>query len=124
LLGKPSAAGLQADREELLGRLAMAEGNWREAVDAFDRTAEFRRADFDYSEMVSALALAAWSCEQAGLLLGASKRYLRAGRSAAQQGNKNSASDWLIRAETLAEQSGDEITAQQARSYLKWLEAP
>ena len=124
LLGKPSSAGLQADREELLGRLAMAEGNWREAVDAFDRTAEFRRADFDYSEMVSALALAAWSCEQVGLLSGASKRYLRAGRSAAQQGKKNSASDWLIRAETLAVQSGDEITAQQARSYLKWLEEP
>ena len=124
LLGNPSAAGLQADREELMGHLAIAEGNWGEAIDAFDRTAELRRADFDYSEMVSALALAAWSCEQAGQLSGASKRYLRAGRSAAQQGEKQNASNWLTQAETLAAEAGDELTAQQARSYRKWLEAP
>ena len=124
LLGKPSEAGLQADREELVGRLAIAEGNWSEAIEAFDRTAEFRRDDFDYSEMVSALALAAWSCEQAGQLSGASKRYLRAGRSAAQQGEKLNASNWLTRAEILAGEAGDDLTARQARSYRKWLEEP
>jgi tetratricopeptide (TPR) repeat protein len=123
-LGKPSVAGLQADREELVGRLAIAEGNWGGAIDAFDKTAELRRDDFDYSEMVRALALAAWSCEQAGQLSGASKRYLRAGRSAAQQGEKHKASNWLIRSETLAGEAGDDFTAQQARSYRKWLEAP
>jgi len=87
-LGKPTAVGLRADREELVGRLAMAEGNWNEAIEAFDSTAEFRRDDFDYSEMVNALALAAWACEQAGKLSEASKRYLRAGRSAARQGEQ------------------------------------
>ena len=123
-LGKPTTAGLRADRQELVGRLAMAEGNWNEALDAFDSTAELRRDDFDYSEMVNALALAAWACEQAGKLSEASKRYLRAGRSAAQQGENRNALNWLNRAEKLAGEAGDEPTAKQARSYRKWLEEP
>jgi len=123
-LGKPTTAGLRADREELLGRLAMAEGNWNEAIDAFDRTAELRRDDFDYSEMVNALALAAWACERAGKLSDAAKRYLRAGRSAARQEQNRDALNWLNRAENLAGEAGDESTAKQARSYRKWLEEP
>jgi tetratricopeptide (TPR) repeat protein len=123
-LGKPSTAGFRADREELVGRLAMAQSNWNEAIEAFDRTAEFRRDDFDYSEMVNALALAAWACEQAGKPSEASKRYLRAGRSAARQGENRDALNWLNRAEKLAQEAGDEATAKQARSYRKWLEAP
>jgi len=123
-LGTPSTVGLQADREELVGRLAMAQSNWNGAIEAFDRTAEYRRDDFDYSEMVNALALAAWSCEQAGKLSEASKRYLRAGRSAARQGESREALNWLSRAEKLAGEAGDELTAKEARSYRKWIEAP
>jgi tetratricopeptide (TPR) repeat protein len=123
-LGKPATAGLRADREELVGRLSMAEGNWNEALEAFDRTAELRRDDFDYSEMVNALALAAWVCEQAGKLSEASKRYLRAGRSAARQERNRDALNWLNRAEKLAGEAGDEPTARQARSYRLWLESP
>jgi tetratricopeptide (TPR) repeat protein len=123
-LGEPSTVGLRADREELVGRLAMAEGNWNEAIEAFDRTAEFRQDDFDYSEMVNALALAGRACEQAGKLSEASKRYLRAGRSAARQEENRDALNWLNRAEKLAGEAGDESTAKQARSYRKWLEAP
>jgi tetratricopeptide (TPR) repeat protein len=115
---------LRADREELVGRLAMAESNWNEAIEAFDSTAEFRRDDFDYNEMVNALALAAWACEQAGKLSEASKRYLRAGRSAARQGENRDALNWLNRAEKLAGEAGDELAAKEARSYRKWLEEP
>jgi tetratricopeptide (TPR) repeat protein len=123
-LGEPTAAGLRADREELVGRLAMAESNWNEAIEAFDSTAELRQDDFDYSEMVNALALAARACEQAGKLSEASKRYLRAGRSAARQGENRDALNWLNRAEKLAGEVGDEPTAKQARAYRKWLEEP
>jgi len=124
-LGTPSAAGLQADREELVGRLAMAQNNWNEAIEAFDKTAELRRDDFDYSEMVNALALAARACEQAGKLSEASKRFLRAGRSAAaRQGQSREALNWLGRAEKLAGEAGDEATVKEARSYRKWIEAP
>ena len=123
-MGTPFAMGLRADREELVGRLAMAQSNWNEAIEAFDKTAEFRRDDFDYSEMVNGLALAAWACEQAGKLSDASKRYLRAGRSAARQGESREALNWLSRAEKLAGEAGDEATAKEARSYRKWIEAP
>ena len=123
-LGEPSTVGLRADREELIGRLAMAQSNWNEAIEAFDRTAEFRQDDFDYSEMANALALAARACEQAGKQSEASKRYLRAGRSASRQGDKRDALNWLNRAEQLAGEAGDEPTAKQARSYRKWLEEP
>jgi len=123
-LGKPATAGLRADREELVGRLSMAEGNWNEAIEAFSRTAELRREDFDYSGMVNALAQAARACEQAGELSEASKYYLRAGRSAAQQGQNHDALKWLNRAEQLAGEAGDEVTAKQARAYRKWVEAP
>ena len=123
-LGKPTAVGLRADRAELVGRLAMAKNNWSEAIEAFDRTAEFRRNDFDYSEMVNALALAAWACEQAGKLSDASKRYLRAGRSAARQEKSREALNWLNRAEKLAGEAGDVFTATQARFYRQWLETP
>lgn len=123
-LGTPSAVGLQADREELVGRLAMAQNNWNEAIEAFDKTAEFRRDDFDYSEMANALALAAWACEQAGKLSQASKRYLRAGRSAARQREGHEALNWLRRAEKLAGEAGDKATVKEARSYRKWIEVP
>jgi tetratricopeptide (TPR) repeat protein len=123
-LETPAAIGLRADSEELVGLLSMAEGNWNEAIEAFDQTAEFRREDFDHSGMVNALAQAAQACERAGKWSEASKRYLRAGRSAAQQGQNLDALRWLNRAEQLAAQTGDELTAKQARSYRKWLQNP
>jgi tetratricopeptide (TPR) repeat protein len=123
-LGTPSTAGLQADREELVGRLALSQNNWNGAIEAFDKTAEYRRDDLDYGEMVNALALAAWACEQAGKLSEASKRYLRAGRSAARQGESREALNWLSRAEKLAGEAGDDVTAKEARSYRKWIDKP
>jgi predicted ATPase len=74
--------------------------------------------------MVNALAQAARAYEQAAKLSEASKRYLRAGRSAAQQGENHDALKWLNRAEKLAGEAGDEFTAKQARSYRKWIEEP
>jgi tetratricopeptide (TPR) repeat protein len=118
-LGEPSLAGLRADRAELIGRLAAAQGSWEEAVASFDSAAELRREDFDYNEMAKALAMAARACEQAGRLSDASKRYLRAGRSASLQGQNRDALKWLGLAEKLAGEAGDELTASQARSYRK-----
>ncbi len=99
--------GLKADREELSGRLAMVESNWEAAIQAFDSSARRRREKLDYRKMAQALALAAEACDQAGKPSDASKRYLRAGRSAARQGNNQDAIKWLERAEQLAGQAGD-----------------
>jgi tetratricopeptide (TPR) repeat protein len=117
-------SGLKADQEELSGRLAMAENNWDAAIQAFDSSARRRREKLDYRKMAQALALAAEACDQAGKPSDASKRYFRAGRSAARQGNNQDAIKWLERAEQLAGQAGDEPLKQEVDSYLKSLQIP
>jgi len=117
-------SGLKADQEELSGRLAMAENNWDAAIQAFDSTARHRREKLDYRKMAQALALAAEACDRAGKPSDASKRYFRAGRSAALQGINQDAIQWLKRAEQLAGQAGDELLKQEARAYLKSLQTP
>ena len=114
----------RADREELSGRLAMAEGNWEAAIKAFDQTAELRRAGHDYAEMSQALALAADACQRAGQFSEAAARYYRAGRSADQQGNHQDAMKWLNRAVELAGQAGDEPLKQEAKRYLESIQSP
>jgi len=123
-LAKSADHGRQADREELTGRLAMAEGNWEAAIEAFDHTTSLRREDFDFREMAQALALAAEACDRAGKPSDAAKRYFRAGRSAARQGINQDAIQWLERAEQLAGQAGDEPLKQEARAYLKSMQTP
>jgi tetratricopeptide (TPR) repeat protein len=123
-LAKSPDHGRRADREELTGRLAMAEGNWEAAIEAFDHTARLRSEGFDYRELAQALALAADACDRAGKPSDASKRYFRAGRSAALQGINQDAIQWLERAAQLAGQAGDEPLKQEVRSYLKSMQTP
>jgi tetratricopeptide (TPR) repeat protein len=118
-LGEPALPQLMADRYELMGRLAMADKDWKAAIDAFDHSTELRREDLDYARMIEALALAARACEKAGDLLQASSRYLRAGISATLQGEHRKARKWLMRAETSAVAGGDPLTAGRARHHLE-----
>jgi tetratricopeptide (TPR) repeat protein len=116
--------GRRADRKELIGRLAMAEGNWEAAIGAFDLTAKLRRENLDYGKMAQSLALAADACQQAGQPLAAAKRYFGAGRSAVQQGNHQDAIKWLNSAVQLAGQGGDEPLKQEVRAFLKSMPTP
>jgi tetratricopeptide (TPR) repeat protein len=120
-LGEPALTQLMADRYELEGHLAAAEKNWPAAVDAFDHAADLRREDLDYGKMIDTLALSARACEQAGELPQASIRYLRAGISAALQGEHRKARKWLERAETSAVAGGDPLAAGRARDQLEKL---
>jgi tetratricopeptide (TPR) repeat protein len=113
---------VQADREELIGHQALMERNWNEAVLAFDEAAALRRQMLDYRGMVKVLAKAGEASERAGRLVPASRRYLRAGQSAALQGNTEQARMWLTRAALLAEQGGDENIAREARLQLVQLQ--
>lgn len=113
---------LRADRQELIGHLALSERGWDEAVRAFDEAAAIRRQILDYRGMVKALAKAGEACEGAGQGAAASRRYLRAGQSTALQGNLGQAKIWLARAVQLAEQGGDETLAQEARLQLAQLQ--
>ena len=116
--------GGRADRHELSGRLARAEGHWEVAIEAFDQTARLRREDQDYGEMAQALALAADACRQAGKPTMAATRYFRAGRSAVQQGNHQDAKKWLNLAVEFARQTSDESLKQEAGVYLKSIQTP
>ena len=113
---------IRADREELIGHLALIERRWDEAVLAFDEAAALRRQSLDYRSMVNALAKAGEACERAGRPVAASRRYLRAGQSTALQGNSDQAHIWLTTAVQLAELGGDDIIAQQARLLLARLQ--
>ena len=113
---------LRADREELIGHLALTERRWDEAALAFDEAAALRRQSLDYRGMVKALAKAGEACERDGRPLAASKRYLRAGQSAALQGNSDQARIWLTLAVQAAERGGDENIAQEARLLLARLQ--
>jgi len=117
-LGKPSSLELQADQQELIGNLSQMNHNWDEAVLAFDEAAALRRLTLDYRGMVKSLAKAGEACEQAGRLLSAARRFLRAGQSAALQENPQQARVWLERAARLAEAGGDEVLAREARLQL------
>ncbi len=121
-LGQPTQPNLRADREELLGHLGMAEKNWQAAIKAFDAATTLRREILDYRGMVLTLAKAGEACEKEGQLVAASRRYLRAGQSAALQNDSHHAKTWLTRALQLAEQGGDKYVVQAARFQLTRLE--
>lgn len=117
-LGKPQNALLRGDLAELTGHLAMAEQDWSAAVQAFDEAVMLRRMAIDYQGMMKNLALAARASEKAGNIKEASQRYLRAGRSAALQGDYDTAKPWLTHAEQLAGEAGEDQIAYEARLYL------
>ena len=121
---KSADPGKRADREELIGRLAMAEGRWDTAIEAMDLTARLRSENLDYRKMAQALSLAADACQRSGKPSEAAKRYFRAGRSAVQQGNSQDAKKWLNSAVQLAGQAGDEPLEQEVRAFLRRMPTP
>lgn len=121
-LGHPKLQRLRADHYELLGHLAMSEQHWEKAINAFEEATGLRREALDYRGMVKALALAGKASEKAGHANAASVRYLRAGRSAALQGQFDQALKWLNQAEQIANSAGEEQIVQKARIYLRELQ--
>jgi tetratricopeptide (TPR) repeat protein len=121
-MGKPTLPQLRADHYELSGHLAMLEQDWQKAIDAFETATELRREALDYRGMAKALALAGKASEKAGNARAASVRYLRAGRSAALQGQFDHALNWLNQAEQIAESAGEAQIVQKARVYLRELQ--
>ena len=118
-IGQPKLPQLLADRYELSGHLSMAEQHWDEAIKAFEEAADLRREAREYRGMVKVLALAAKASEKAGHARQASIRYLRAGRSAALQGQFDDALMWLSRAAQIAKSAGEEPIVQKARILLR-----
>ena len=116
-LGEPSVPGLQADRLELIGRLAMLDGRWDDAVTALDQAASMRALNRNYRSMATVLATAAQACERAQRPEDAAYRYLRAARSAALSGETERATVWLQESVRLADLAGAESLLQEARRF-------
>ncbi|MGD8953116.1 MAG: hypothetical protein PVI45_01970 [Desulfobacterales bacterium] len=116
-LGEPSVPGLQADRLELIGRLAMLDGRWDDAVTALDQAASMRAVNRNYRSMAAVLATAAEACERAQRPEDAAYRYLRAARSAALSGETERATVWLQESVRLADLAGAESLLQEARRF-------
>ena len=87
----------EADAAELAARLALRRGNAVLAQKEAARAAELRQTTLDYRGLARALAVEGAAAEGAGDKA-AADLFLRAGRSAAMQGDKNSARVWLGRA--------------------------
>jgi hypothetical protein len=113
-LASPTSPNQQADEDELLARRELAQGAFASAVEQAERSAELRRQERDYRDMARVLALAADAQARAGRADLAAALYIRAGRSAAAQGNVDAARSWLHRAMELGSDATLHREAQSA----------
>lgn len=108
-----------ADRLELQARQSSRRGDLAGARAAALQSASIRQEALDYRGMARALAVAAAAAEREGQNELAADLYLRAGRSAAAQGDPATARPWLEQALRL---TSDAATAQAARDVLAGLD--
>jgi hypothetical protein len=88
----------QADAEEISARLALRTGDASGARAQAEHAAALRRDLLDYRSLARCLELEAEAAERVGDKATAADLYLRAGRSAAEQGDTPAAKRWLNRA--------------------------
>jgi hypothetical protein len=107
---------LLADRLELDGRAALLAGDAAAARSALLRAAGHRQDARNYPGMARALALAGGAAAREGRIAEAADLALRAGRSAAVNGDVRAAREWLDQAVRLARQAGswDVLAAAEA----------
>jgi tetratricopeptide (TPR) repeat protein len=101
-LSNATDPSLQADAAELAARMALSRGDQAGARRAAERAVTLRQQTLDYRGLARALALDGEAAKRAGDAKAASDLYLRAGRSAAAQGDATSARRWLKEAASLA----------------------
>ena len=101
-LGAAETPPFEADLAELAARLALRRGDAALAQRQAARAAELRQTTLDYRGLARALALEGAAAERAGDKAAAADLFLRAGRSAAMQGDKSDARVWLGHAASLA----------------------
>jgi hypothetical protein len=100
----------QADLAELVARRDIRQGAFAAAAEQAGHAADLRREALDYRGMARALVVAANAEAHAGHTRLAADYYMRAGQSAAAQGDAITARPWLQRATEL----GDDATLHEA----------
>ena len=109
----------EADSAELAARLALRRGDPARARERAEHAAGLRQATLDYRGLARALAIEGAAAERPGDKIAAADLFLRAGRSAAAQGDKTSARDWLGRAMFLAP---DRLVGRDAADLLRGID--
>lgn len=100
-LAHPTSSEERADVYELAARRDMRAGLFARAAREAAQAVELRRTDLDYRGMARALAVQAAAVARTGNRTEAADLYMRAGQSAAAQGDAGSARRWVHLALTL-----------------------
>jgi hypothetical protein len=101
-LKSATTPSLEADAAELAARRALRQNDPEGAREQAARAAALRQATLDYRGLARALALEGAAVERSGDNIAAADLFLRAGRSAALEGDKKPARAWLDGAAALA----------------------
>ena len=109
----------QADLAELVARRDVRQGEFDVAVEQARHAADLRREALDYRGMARALAVAAIAEAHAGHSSLAAYYYMRAGESAAAQGDVASARRWLGSATSLGDDGNLHDAARSALAALQ-----
>ena len=114
-----SASGANsANALELSARISLRQGDGSAAQAAANAAADLRRQTREYYGMARCLALAGAAARQARSPSAAASFYLRAGRSAAEQGNATDARQWLQTALSLTQNAELRGEAQRVLSNI------
>jgi hypothetical protein len=114
-LAQPTSDDQRADVDELHARQNLRQGAFQLASDEAAHAADLRRKILDYRGMARALSVAADAAARTGHTEVAAELYMRAGQSAAAQGDADAARAWLNR---VAELGSDPALHQAAQSTL------
>jgi hypothetical protein len=107
-----------ADRQELEARLALRQNDPARARSAATQSANTRQEILDYRGMARSLSVAGKAAAQAGDSEAAADFYLRAGRSAAAQGDAVTARSWLEMTRSLSRDPAIDEAAERALATL------
>jgi len=117
-LAQPTSDDQRADADELQARRHLRQHAFAAAVTNALRASDTRRNLVDYRGMARALSVAAAAELDAGDARGAAELYLRAGQSAAAQGDSASARIWLRQTVQLEGDGPSRAAAQSALASL------
>jgi hypothetical protein len=117
-LAQPTSPDEQADADELMARRSLRQAAFAAALTAAERAADLRRAALDYRGMARAVAVAADAQMHASNMSAAADLYMRAGQSAAAQGDTDMARLWFGKAIQLASDPAQREAARLAAAAL------
>jgi hypothetical protein len=113
-LAHPASPQQQADADELAARRDLRQGSFNAAAIEAEHAADLRRSVLEYRDMARALSVAGDALKRGGDTRAAADLYMRAGQSAAAQGDAQTARSWLRQSLVLTEDPAKRRAVRQA----------